>query len=117
MKTLEYTLLALTLTESGCISIMAHVLSRDLPNMGICRNIARSLVYTPVKHQGVGINKSYTTQGLIYVMEMTNHIWRRIETCKLIFTSIEYTKLEIGLKRSLFKQYYNEFGFLCEKYG
>ena len=93
------------ITESGCTSIIAHVLSGDLPNMGIYRHIARSLLYTPVKYQGLGINKLYTTQGLMYVMEMTNHIWRRIKTGKLICTSIEYAKLKNSLKRSLFKQF------------
>lgn len=36
MKTLEYPLLALTLTDTDCMTIMAPVLKAGLPNMGIC---------------------------------------------------------------------------------
>lgn len=50
MKTLEYILFALMLTEEVCSKIMAPVLSRELSNMGICRLMARSLVYGPTKN-------------------------------------------------------------------
>ena len=49
MKSLEYPLLALTLTDNECTKIMAPVLKGGLPNMGICRMMARSLVYAPIK--------------------------------------------------------------------
>ena len=88
MKTLEYSLLTLTLTETECSKIMAPVISGVLSNMGICRSMARSLVYGPTKNQGLGINKLFTTQGILHVREMTNHIWRKTETGKLLQTSI-----------------------------
>ena len=115
MKTLEYPLLALTLTEEECNSIMAPVISGGLSNMGICRAMARSLVYGPLKNQGLGINKLFTTQGILHVRELINHIWRKTETGKLLQTSIEYAKLEVGTRGSLFKLNYDLFGHLCEE--
>ena len=49
MKSLEYPLLALTLTDDECTKIMTPVLKAGWPNMGICRTMARSLVYAPIK--------------------------------------------------------------------
>lgn len=72
-KTLEYTLLALTLTEKYRNTIMALVLTGG-------RNILRDSVYTPVKHQAIGINKLYITQGVLHINEVLNHIWRRTQT-------------------------------------
>ena len=55
MNTLEYSLIVLKLVESECTSIMAPMLRGGLPNMGMCRNMTRSLLYALVKHHGVGI--------------------------------------------------------------
>ena len=75
MKTLEYPLLALTLTQEEYNSVMAPVISGGLSNMGICKAMARSLVYGPVKNQGLGINKLFTTHGILHVKELINHMW------------------------------------------
>ena len=66
MKTLEYPLLVLRLTETECTSIMDYILSGGLPNMRICRNIVRALVYAPVKHQGLGISKLHNPRAYPY---------------------------------------------------
>ena len=52
LKTLEYPILALTLTEAECSKIMAPVRTGGLSNIGICRSMARSLVYGPTKIKG-----------------------------------------------------------------
>ena len=114
MKTLEYPLLALTLSESECGAIMSPVLSEGLPKMGICRSMARSLVHAPTKFQGLGIYNLYTTQGLIHVKELLNHIWRKTETGKLLRTTMEFAKLEAGIRGSLFALDYELHGHLCE---
>ena len=46
---------------------------------------------------------------------MTNHIWRITETEKLLQTSIEYAKLEVGIRGSLFKLNFELFVHLCEE--
>ena len=114
MKTLEYPLLALTLTESECNSIVAPILSGGLPRMGMTRSMARTLVYAPLKYQGIGINKLYTTQGLLHINALVNHIWRESETGKLLRISLEYVKLELGIQGSLFAKDYALYCQLCE---
>lgn len=56
MKTLDYPLLALTLTYEECTTIMTPVLKAGLPNMGFCDTTVCSLVYIPLNHQGIGIH-------------------------------------------------------------
>ena len=114
MKTLEYPLLALTLTEAECNAVMAPILSGGLPKMGITRSMARSLVYAPLKYHGVGVNRLYTTQGLSHVTAFLNHIWKGTETGKLLRISLEYTKLELGIRGSLFTKDYDLYSHLCE---
>ena len=41
LKTLEYPLLILTLTEAKCTTIMVPVLTGGSPNMRVCRNMVR----------------------------------------------------------------------------
>ena len=114
MKKLDYPLIALTLTEAECNGIMAPVLSGGLSQIGICQSMARALVYAPTKYQGLGINKLYTTQGLGHVRALINHIWRDTDTGKLLRTSLEFAKLEAGVRGSLFALDYNTYGHLCE---
>lgn len=103
MKMFEYPLLALTLAEVECNKIMTPVLNVDLPNMGICSSMTRSLVYIPTKNKGVGINKLYTTQGILHVGEIRNHIGKKTVTGELLHTSIEYTKIKVVTGWVLFK--------------
>jgi hypothetical protein len=47
LKTLQYPLPALTLSEKDCDKIMALILKVRLPTMAICRNYPRKIVYAP----------------------------------------------------------------------
>jgi len=97
MKKLEYPLLALTLSENECTKIMAPILTGGLPKIGVSRSMARSLVYAPIKYQGLAIGNLYITQGLVQVKALLDHIWQGTTTGKLLRTSIEYVKIELGL--------------------
>ena len=64
MKTLEYPLVALTLTEEECNYIMASILEGGLPRSGICRNIPRVFLYGDKEHQSLGMHNLHTTMRL-----------------------------------------------------
>ena len=114
IKTLEYPLLALTLTKEACNTIMAPVLHGGLSKMGVCKNMPRDLVYGPLKYQGLGIPNLYTTQGLSHIVTVLTHCWRGTETGKLIQTSVEIAKVEAGLHGSLWEHDYNIYSHLIE---
>ena len=114
LKTLEYPLLASTLTQKECSYIMAPVLQGGLSKMGVCKTMPRVLVYGPIKYTGLGINQLYTTQGLLHVRAVLDHCWRTTETGKLLRTSIEIAKVETGLQGSLWSYDYDVYSHLCE---
>ena len=63
----------------------------------------------------MGIHNLYTTQGIGHIQALLGHVWRDTETGKLIRTSIECAKLEIGVNGSLFNQKIKMHGCLCEE--
>ena len=54
-KTLEYSLLATSLTEKQCNKLVSVILSAGLPKSGICRNIARTPLFSSTKFHGFGL--------------------------------------------------------------
>ena len=107
MKTLEYPLVALTLTEAECDFIMAPVLAGGLPRAGICRNIPRSVLYGSLDHQGLGMHNLYTTMGLQQIQVLLDNKWKDTVTGQLIRTSLESFKLELGIQGALFSKDYD----------
>lgn len=65
MKTMEYPLLATTISESELEGIMSILLQVGLSKSGICRNISRKAVYSSTKYFGFGIKHLYVTQGIL----------------------------------------------------
>ena len=114
MKTLEYPLLATTLTQAECTHIMAPILEGGLTKAGICRNMARALVHGPKLYKGLDLHNLYTTQGLVQIQAILNHCWQGTDTGVLLKTSMEYIKLEIGMPSSLFQLDYQLYGHLAE---
>jgi hypothetical protein len=113
MRTLEYPLPALTLTEKECRHIMAPVLQRGLSSSGICRNMAHDVVYVPLEFQGFGLNFPYTTQGIDHIEVLIQHGQANTITGQLIRASLEEAKLEVGLGGGLFMQDFKKFGKLA----
>jgi hypothetical protein len=112
MRTLDYPLLALTLTARECSYIMAPILSRGLPACGICRNFPRDVTYAPSKFQGIGLKNPFITMGLARLAALVQEGQAPSIMGQLIRASIEATKLELGLGTSLFLTDYKQFGKL-----
>jgi hypothetical protein len=64
MKSIEYPLLATTMSKCNIDFILAPILSAGLPKMGVCRNISRKLVFSTFKYQGLGLVHPFILQGL-----------------------------------------------------
>ena len=114
MKTLEYPLLATTLTQKDCAYIMAPVLEGGLTRAGICRNMARALVHGPKLYKGLDLHNLYTTQGLVQIQAILNHCWQGTDTGLLLQTYMEFIKIEIGMPGPLFQLDYKMYGQLAE---
>ena len=96
MKTLEYTLPAMTLSQQQYNSIMAPVLRSFLPQMGLNRNFPRDLLYSPKEIQGLDVKSPYIVQGIHHVSDIAEHQWKQTLTGKLLQCNLEQLRIEIG---------------------
>ena len=109
MQTLEYPLLALTLSARDCLYIMAPILSRGLPACSICCNFPHDIIYAPLKFQGVGLKNPFITMGLLHMATIVEEGQAPSITGSLICASIEAAKLELGLGSTLIQSNYHYF--------
>jgi Reverse transcriptase (RNA-dependent DNA polymerase) len=97
MKSLEYPLLATTLTRNQLDSIMRPILRIGLPRSGICQKISRKVAFSSLDFQGLGLVHPYFTQGVRKLLLFTsvNESLPALENVKQ--TSYELTALQSGL--------------------
>jgi hypothetical protein len=93
MKTIEFPLVALTLTERQCIHIMDPILMSGLPAWEICHYFPWDVIYAPTKLQGVGLKNIYITMGLKRIALISSTGQSTSITGGLIRTSIKATIL------------------------
>ena len=65
MKTLEYPLMATSLSKAQCATIMQPILDAGLPALGLNRHMPHIVVYGPKRYQGVGIPDLWMLQGIL----------------------------------------------------
>ena len=82
--------------------------------MGVNRSMARYLLYASLKYQGLDIYNIFTTQGSTHVLGFLNRVWHGTTTGQLLRTSLEYAKVELGIRGSYFNKYYEVYGHLGE---
>jgi hypothetical protein len=63
-KTIEYPLLATTMSMTQCSNLAGIILMAGLPRSGICRYIDRRPLFSCTKFQGFGLKHPYFIQGL-----------------------------------------------------
>ena len=109
LKSLEYPLPALTLSETECTSIMWPVLKQFLPKSGINRTIKRDVLYGPSSAQGLQITNLYLSQGISHISDILEHRWKNTVTGSFITTCLELMKLELGINGPMFKKDINKY--------
>ena len=115
MKSLEYPLPALTLTQNQCKEIMKPVLQAALAKSSLIKNFPRAVLYGPKQEGGLQLNDLYTSQGLSHIQKFQQHIDKPSITGKLIRVSMETAILEVGIGRNIFNLNYNKFGLLLSE--
>ena len=118
LKSLEYMLPAMTLSEEECNEIMKLVLKQFLPKTGINRNIKRDLLCSPNNIQGFNLQNPYVTQGVTHVKDIIENLWKQTTTGKLIKCNLEQLRIEIGDNNSILESNYKDYApfLLTESY-
>ena len=74
LKSLEYSIPAMTFTKEEYQQIMSPVLKHFLPKAGINRNIPRDLLYAPASIQGFDLKDPFIVQGIEHTKDITEHL-------------------------------------------
>ena len=109
MKSLEYMLPAMTLTEQEYNELMKPVLAQFLPKIGINRNIKRDLLYSPLETQGFNIKSPFILQGTDHVKDILEHLWKDSITGKLLRCNLEQLRIELGTNIDILNGNYSIF--------
>ena len=97
LKSIEYGLPALTMTEGQCTKIMWPLLKGYLPKSGINHHFPRDVLYGQVDQFRVGLKNIYLTQCISHVVNIVHHCWHQSITGHLIQQSLELLRLELGI--------------------
>ena len=112
LKTIEYPLLALSLTRAECTKLVAPIFATALPKSKICRNFPRALLYGSKDVLGLDIPDIYILQG-IYKLEffLENYKAPSLKG-PLLRANLEWAQMEIGIGRNLFDLDFSTYGDL-----
>ena len=112
LKSLEYILPAMTLSETECNDIMKPVLKQFLPKIGINRNIKRDLLFAPSKLQGLNLKNPFLTQGIAHVKDLCENLWKQTTTGKLMNFNLQQLRIELGTNDPILSSSYEDFQHL-----
>jgi len=112
MKSLLYPLPALTLTEAQCTKIMAPVISAGLNCLGVSSKMPRKIVYGNKDEFGLGIINLYHYQGTERISILNKHVDQDTITGKMLRTTIEAAKIEVGSCTHFLQLDYKVYGTL-----
>ena len=97
MKTLEYPMIAITITKKQCDYIMSPILLNSLPKSGIVRMFPRDVVYAPLQYLGLGMIHPWDNQNLTQIIVCLKETKTESMTGDLIKATMEQIRLECGL--------------------
>jgi len=98
---LGYPLPALYLSEGTCYHIQAPTLTALLPKVHLNRNMARSIVFGPLRFGGLAIKSLYSLQSVGQVTLFVGHLRAQDKTSSLLRISISYLQLLAGSCRPI----------------
>ena len=115
-KSLQYPLLALTISDKECKHIMTPVLEGCLTKSHICHNFPRSVAYGPIAEKVLELSNIYTIKGLTQISSIVQFLGETHHfTGKLLRASIEVAKVEMDTGKDLFGCNYWKYECLLTK--
>ena len=111
LKTLQYPLLALSLTRKQCDQLVHPIYETALPKSHICREFPQGLLYASKDVLGLDFPDMYVLQGILKVDYFIKN-FNALSSLKgpLLRTNMEWAQMEIGIGRNLFDLDYDTFG-------
>ena len=111
MKSLCYSLPALTLTPTVLEDIVKPLHAIALPRSGYCRTFPKKVLYGPSSFQGLGLDNLLTEQYVTKIKAILDYMQKNATSGNMIQSNLEITKLEAGIPGPLF-EYDGDLSFL-----
>ena len=113
IKTIQYPIPALCLTQKECNHIMDPIIKASLPKSSIARTYPHKVLYGPKEEGGLDQTNLYIKQGTTKIALLTEHLALQTMTGELLRCSIEAAKVEVGVGGNIFELNYDMYGCLC----
>jgi hypothetical protein len=72
-RTVEYPMMAMSLSKAQCETVMRPFLNAGLSASGVARSMPRAVVWGPLRYQGLAIWQLYTMQGIQHLLALLWH--------------------------------------------
>ena len=111
MKSLEYPLMATSLSRSQCKAIMKPLVQAALPGIHIAKNLPLVVRHGSIDSQGLHVPDIWVLQGIHKIWAYIRHGNQSTITGSLIRATFEQATLEVGIN-NLFTKSYSRYGQL-----
>ena len=115
MKTIEYPLMATTMTRRQIDTIMQPILQAALRKCRIQNRLPRKLVYGTLRARGLGLKDPFITQLIQHLQAILRHANRDTPSQVLHQENMELVQLHIGSARNFWELPFEEYGCLAPK--
>ena len=115
MKTIEYPLMATTISKEDLQSIMRPILQTALPLCGYQKHLPRKLVHGSIQVQGSGVHDPWLTQIIKHVHAILRHCHRPTPSNNLHWENMELVQCYVGSKTPFWDLPYNIYGHLAPR--
>ena len=96
MKTLQYPMIATTLSRTEWASLMKPLLQVIKPKSGLASSFPHAVLYGPVEQHGMGLMDPFYHQELLHLQACLEELNKASFLNELLTTSFEELRLEMG---------------------
>ena len=111
-KSLEFPLIASSLSSSECEQLNKALYKCILPALGVNRNIKRIFRYAPLQYGGLNLPEFMVEQEISHVLTIMEHYGESTSTSSFLATTIEYAQLQVGTITPFLTLPFKRYGFL-----
>ena len=115
MKTIEYPLMATTMTRRQIDTIMQPILQAALRKCRIQNRLPWKLVYDTLRARGLGLKDPFITQLIQHLQAILRHANRDTPSQVLHQENMELVQLHIGSTRNFWELPFKQYGCLAPK--
>ena len=113
IKSLEYPLMATSLSQAQCDIIMKPILNAGLPALGYNRKMPSAVVFGPRRFQGIGIPELWILQGVLKLWLAVAHGDAPTITGCSLRALLSLHTIELGLPGTFLQQDFEKYGHLA----